>query len=89
MRKIDKYHNVGTVPESNRKIVKRSKIDTSHIPSLGSGTIKRVGVKPVIKAKNHKCMLKTVYHFLIDWLLLLLHKKKSNISTLFMMRTSI
>ena len=46
MRKIDKYHNVGTVPESNRKIVKRSKIDTSHIPSLGSGTIKMVEVKP-------------------------------------------
>jgi hypothetical protein len=25
---IEKYHNVGTVPKSNRKIVERGKIDT-------------------------------------------------------------
>jgi len=49
MRK--KYHTVGTVPESNRKIVERGKIDISHIPILGSGTIKRVEIKPVLWAK--------------------------------------
>ena len=49
MRK--KYHTVGTVPESNRKIVERGKINISHIPILGSDTIKRVEIKPVLWVK--------------------------------------
>jgi hypothetical protein len=32
MNKIKKYHNVGTVPRSNIKIVERGRMDTTNTP---------------------------------------------------------
>ena len=54
--KNKKYHYVGTVPKSNRKIVERMKIDTritqihdGSLSTLGTATsIKRGGVKLVL-----------------------------------------
>ena len=55
-----KYHTVGTVTTSNRKITERSKIDTCSIqvhdrslPLLGTGaSIKSYGVKLVLWTKT-------------------------------------
>jgi hypothetical protein len=55
-----KYHTVGTVPESNREIVKRAKIDThsTHIPDH-SWSLSCLGIGTSIKSGRVKLVLGT------------------------------